>query len=69
MPRRRLDAARRPGGIGWALAVGLLAYYGGHALADAIARYGIYGAGIAIAALAVGWLILHFGKKRLEERL
>jgi membrane protein DedA with SNARE-associated domain len=57
------------GGIGWAILVGLLSYYGGHALADTIARYGVYGAGIAIAALAAGWLILHFVKKRLEERL
>ena len=57
------------GGIGWAVAVGLLAYYGGQALADSIARYGVYGAGIVIAGLALGWLILHFAKKRLEERL
>ncbi len=57
------------GGIGWAVAVGLLAYYSGQALADSIARYGVYGAGIVIAGLALGWLILHFAKKRLEERL
>src|SRR3989441_1818085 len=41
------------GGIGWAVAVGLLAYYGGQALADSIARYGVYGAGIVIAGLAL----------------
>jgi membrane protein DedA with SNARE-associated domain len=57
------------GGICWAVAVGLLAYYGGHSLADAIARYGVYGAGVVIAGLALGWLVLHFAKKRLEERL
>jgi membrane protein DedA with SNARE-associated domain len=57
------------GGICWAVAVGLLAYYGGQSLADAIARYGVYGAGVVIAALALGWLALHFAKKRLEERL
>jgi membrane protein DedA with SNARE-associated domain len=57
------------GGIGWAVGVGLLAYYGGHALADTIARYGVYGAGIVIAALLLGWVGLHFAKKRLEDRL
>jgi len=57
------------GGICWAVAVGLLSYYGGQSLADAIARYGVYGAGVVIAALALGWLALHFAKKRLERRL
>jgi membrane protein DedA with SNARE-associated domain len=57
------------GGIGWATLVGLVSYYGGQALADTIARYGVYGAGIAIGALLLGWLLLHFAKKRLEERL
>jgi membrane protein DedA with SNARE-associated domain len=57
------------GGIGWAIAVGLISYYGGQSLADAIARYGLYGAGIVIAALVLGWLGLHFAKKRIEERL
>jgi membrane protein DedA with SNARE-associated domain len=57
------------GGIAWATLVGLVAYYGGKAAADAIARYGIY-AGIGIAVLTVGgWLIVHFAKKRIESRL
>jgi membrane protein DedA with SNARE-associated domain len=57
------------GGIAWATLVSLVAYYGGKAAADAIARYGIY-AGIAVAVLVVvGWLGLHFAKKRIESRL
>lgn len=40
------------GGIVWASGVGLLAYFGGKALADAVSRYGLY-AGAAIAAVAV----------------
>ncbi len=40
------------GGIAWAGVVGLLAYYGGRALADTISRYGLY-AGAAILALAL----------------
>jgi membrane protein DedA with SNARE-associated domain len=42
------------GGIVWATAVGLLAYLGGKALADAVSRYGLYaGAAILGAALLV----------------
>jgi len=57
------------GGIAWATLVGLVAYYGGRAAADAIARYGVY-AGIAIAVLTVAvWVVVHFAKKRIESRL
>jgi membrane protein DedA with SNARE-associated domain len=57
------------GGIVWATAVGLTAYYGGKALADAIARYGLY-AGVLIAVgIVVGWLGLRYAHKRLERRL
>jgi membrane protein DedA with SNARE-associated domain len=57
------------GGICWATAVGLVAYYGGKAAADAITRYGAYAAaGVAVLAL-VAWLALHFGRRRLEKRL
>ena len=57
------------GGICWATLVGLVSYYAGNAAADAIQRYGIYAAGvIAVAALAF-FLISHFGKKWLENRL
>src|SRR5213083_1137245 len=57
------------GGIVWATAVGLAAYYGGKALADAIARYGLY-AGVLIAVgIVVGWLGLRFARRRLERRL
>jgi membrane protein DedA with SNARE-associated domain len=52
------------GGIVWATAIGLLAYFGGKALADAISRYGLY-AGAAIAAAAV----LVFAGPRLVRRL
>ena len=57
------------GGIVWATAVGLIAYYGGKAVADAIARYGLY-AGIVIAvAIVVGWLVFRFARGRVEKRL
>lgn len=57
------------GGICWAVAVGLVAYYSGHAAADAIQRYGIYAA-VAIAVVVVaGFFFTHSGKKWLERRL
>jgi membrane protein DedA with SNARE-associated domain len=57
------------GGIVWATAFGLLAYYGGQAAADALERYGVFGA-LGVAAIVVlGWVGLHFAKKRLEENL
>jgi membrane protein DedA with SNARE-associated domain len=57
------------GGIAWAAVVGLVAYYGGKAAADAITRYGAYAAVAVVGALLIGWLGFHFGKKKLEERL
>lgn len=57
------------GGIVWAGAVGLVAYYGGHALAAAIERDGLYAAiGIAVVLVVVATAI-HFGRRRLEQRL
>jgi membrane protein DedA with SNARE-associated domain len=57
------------GGICWATAVGLVAYYSGHAAADAIQRYGIYAAAGIAVALLIGWFATHTGKKWLEKRL
>ncbi len=57
------------GGIVWATAVGLLAYYGGQALADAIQRYGLYAA-LALAVLGiVAWLGVRLVRRRVEDRL
>ena len=57
------------GGICWATAVGLVAYYGGHAAADAITKYGLYAAGAIVLALVLGFLAVHYGKRRFEEKL
>jgi membrane protein DedA with SNARE-associated domain len=57
------------GGIVWATVVGLVSYYGGQAAADAITRYGIYAALGIVGLLVIGWVALHFAKKRLEDRL
>src|SRR5919204_79424 len=52
MPWWRFLAWNAAGGIVWAVGVGLLAYYAGRAVADAVSRYGVYG-GIAIGVVIV----------------
>jgi membrane protein DedA with SNARE-associated domain len=69
MPWWRFLFWNAAGGICWATAVGLVAYYGGAAAADAIQRYGIYAAVAIAAAVLIGFFFTHFGKKWLEKRL
>jgi membrane protein DedA with SNARE-associated domain len=57
------------GGIAWATLVGLVAYYGGRAAADAIERYGLFAAAGILVLLVIGLVALHFGRRRLEEKL
>jgi membrane protein DedA with SNARE-associated domain len=57
------------GGICWATAVGLVAYYGGSAAADAIQRYGVYAVAVIAGAAVLGFFFAHYGKKWLENRL
>jgi membrane protein DedA with SNARE-associated domain len=52
------------GGIVWATAVGLVAYYGGKALADAISRYGVI---VGVAAAVVAAVVL-LGPRLLRRR-
>lgn len=55
------------GGICWAALVGLVAYYGGHAAADAVERYGLI-AGVVIVALLVVMLgVIHVVRRRVIE--
>ena len=46
------------GGITWATAVGLIAYFLGHSASNAIEAFGIYGL-VAVALAIVGGLLLH----------
>jgi membrane protein DedA with SNARE-associated domain len=57
------------GGIAWAIAVGLTAYYGGQAAADAIRRYGLYAAALVIVVVIAGWLGVRYVRGRVERRL
>ena len=69
MPWWRFLFWNASGGIVWAAAVGLVAFWGGQAAADAIERYGIYAAAGIVVLLAAGFVAVHFGKRRLEDRL
>ena len=55
------------GGIAWATAVALVAYYAGRAAADLIAEYGLIGGGVVVAALIVVAVGVHFWRRRMEE--
>ena len=54
------------GGIAWAAAVGLVAYYLGRAAADLIARYGLIGAGVVAVLAIAGGVTLHVWRQRME---
>ena len=55
------------GGIVWAVAVGLIAFYAGKAAADALARYGIYGAIVGVIVLVLLAAGVHFWRRRVVE--
>ena len=53
------------GGIAWAIAVGLVAYYAGEAAAAAIARYGLIAGAAIFVLLVVGAFVVRFIRRRL----
>jgi membrane protein DedA with SNARE-associated domain len=55
------------GGICWAALVGLVAYYAGHAAADAINRYGLIAGGAIVALIVLGAVGLHFWRRRMLD--
>ena len=55
------------GGIVWAIAAGLLAYYAGKAAADALARYGVYAAIAGVVVVVVVIALLHVWRRRVVE--
>jgi membrane protein DedA with SNARE-associated domain len=55
------------GGIVWAVGVGVIAFYGGHAAADVIEEYGLYGGIGVVVIVAVGLIGFHFLRRRVEE--
>jgi membrane protein DedA with SNARE-associated domain len=69
MPWWRFFFWNASGGIVWATTVSLVAYYGGRAAADAIARYGLYALGAIVVVVIVGWFVLRHVKHRVEDTL
>ncbi len=67
MPWWRFAAWNAAGGIVWATLVGLLAYEFGKAAADAVGRYGLYGVGVIVVLLALGYVGLRLWRNRLAE--
>jgi membrane protein DedA with SNARE-associated domain len=55
------------GGILWATGVGLLAYWAGQKVADAISRYGLYAVVALIGAAVIGYVVLRVLRKRFIE--
>ena len=65
MPWWRFLLWNAAGGICWAILVGLVAYYLGHAAADAIQKWGLIGAGIAVGVAILIFLGVHYMSKRV----
>jgi membrane protein DedA with SNARE-associated domain len=61
----RFLAWNAAGGVVWATAVALIAYYAGEAAAKTIGRYGLYAGGGALLLAAVGFVIA----RRIERRV
>lgn len=55
------------GGVAWAVAVGLVAFYFGHAAADLIARYGLLGAGAAAVLALLALAGVHAWRRRMAS--
>jgi len=55
------------GGIVWAVAVGLIAFFAGKAAADALGRYGVYAAIAGAILLVLLIAALHVWKRRVAE--
>jgi membrane protein DedA with SNARE-associated domain len=65
MPWLKFLAWNAAGGICWAALVGLVAYYLGHAAADAISRYGLIGGAAFVVLAALAFVGFHVWRKRL----
>ena len=69
MPWWRFLFWNAAGGIVWATAVGLVAFYGGRAAADAIQTYGLFAAAGVAVIVVLAAVAIHVGRRRLEREL
>ena len=63
----RFFAWNAAGGIVWAAGVSILAYYAGAAVAEAVNRYGLYGAVAAIVLVAAVVVAAKIWRNRMVE--
>lgn len=64
MPWKRFFLFDAAGGILWATAVTLVAYYFGRAAANAITHYGVYAVIVIVIAVAAGFIALQVWERR-----
>jgi membrane protein DedA with SNARE-associated domain len=57
------------GGIAWATAVGLIAYWAGQKVIDAVEHYGLYAVVALIGVAVIGYIVLRVVKKRFIEEV
>jgi membrane protein DedA with SNARE-associated domain len=69
MPWWKFFVWNAAGGIAWATLVGLVAYYGGKAAADAIGRYGLYGLGVLAGVVVIASGVFYLLRRRVAKRL
>ena len=67
MPWWRFFFWNAAGGIVWASAFGLVAYWLGQKAADAIGRYGLYAAIVIVVLLVVGFFGVRLWRRRMLE--
>jgi membrane protein DedA with SNARE-associated domain len=69
MPWWRFAIFDATGGTLWALTVAVIAFEFGRAAADAIGRYGLYGAFVIVVLLGLAFLVFRILRKREAERI
>lgn len=67
MPWWKFFAWNAAGGIVWATGISLLAYWAGKAVAEAVGRYGLFGAlGLVVVGVIAFFVVRNFRKRMVE---
>jgi membrane protein DedA with SNARE-associated domain len=68
MPWGRFVLYNAIGGILWATTIGLVAYYFGNAVIDAVEKYGLIAVGVIVVLAIVGFFGHRWFRRRMEKR-